>query len=69
MWGLFFYSYQMEVLVLNINELLIYGRKFLLDTSIQEAPLKIRLLAESILKMNKYELVINHLQEINNDDF
>ena len=54
---------------MNINELLIYGRKFLLDTSIQEAPLKIRLLAESILKMNKYELVINHLQEINNDDF
>lgn len=54
---------------MNINELLIYGRKYLLDTQIDEIPLKIRLLAESILKMNKYELVINHLQDVSNDDF
>lgn len=52
---------------MNINELLIYGRKYLLDTNIENIPLKIRLLLEHILNMNKYELVINHTQEI--DDF
>lgn len=65
----FFYFYE-GVFTLNINELLIYGRKYLLENSINEItniPLKVRLLLEHILNMNKYELVINHLQEIDND--
>lgn len=49
---------------MNINELLIYGRKYLLDSNIEDVPLKVRLLLEHILNMNKYELVINHTQEI-----
>lgn len=49
---------------MNINEALIYGRKYLLNTNIEEAPLKIRLLLEHVLNMNKFELVINHMQEI-----
>lgn len=53
---------------MNINELLIYGRKVLLDSNIAEMPLKVRLLAEYILKMNKYELVINHEREISEDE-
>ena len=52
---------------MNINDLLIYGRKYLLDSNIENAPLKIRLLLEHVLNMNKFELVINHTQEI--DDF
>ncbi len=54
---------------MNINELLIYGRKYLLDTSIAEVPLKVRLLAEHILKLNKFELVINHTNEVSNEQF
>jgi len=54
---------------LNINDLLIYGRKSLLNTSVKEAPLKIRLLAEHVLKMNKYELVIHHTKEISEEEF
>lgn len=49
---------------MNINELLIYVRKYLLDSNIEDVPLKVRLLLEHILNMNKYELVINHTQEI-----
>lgn len=49
---------------MNINDLLIYGRKYLLETNIENKPLKIRLLLEHILQMNKYELVINHTKEI-----
>lgn len=49
---------------MNINDLLIYGRKYLLETNIENKPLKIRLLLEYILQMNKYELVINHTKEI-----
>ena len=52
---------------MNINDLLIYGRKYLLDSNIENAPLKIRLLLEHVLNMNKYVLVINHTHEI--DDF
>ena len=54
---------------MNINDLLIYGRKFLLNTSVKEAPLKIRLLAEHVLKMNKYELVTHHTKEISEEEF
>lgn len=54
---------------MNINDLLIYGRKYLLDTDITEIPLKIRLLAEHVLNLNKYDLVINHFKEISNEDF
>lgn len=54
---------------MNINELLIYGRKYLLDDNITEMPLKVRLLAEHILNLNKYDLVINHTQEVTNDQF
>lgn len=49
---------------MNINDLLIYGRKYLLYTDIENKPLKIRLLLEHVLKMNKFELVINHTNEI-----
>ena len=49
---------------MNINDLLIYGRKYLLNENIENKPLKIRLLLEHVLNMNKYELVINHTQEI-----
>lgn len=49
---------------MNINDLLIYGRKYLLDEKLENVPLKVRLLLEHILKMNKFELVINHTQEI-----
>lgn len=49
---------------MNINDLLIYGRKYLLNDDIENKPLKIRLLLEHVLNMNKYELVINHTQEI-----
>lgn len=49
---------------MNINDLLIYGRKYLLDENLENVPLKVRLLLEHILKMNKFELVINHTQEI-----
>lgn len=49
---------------MNINELLIYGRKYLQDSNIEDVPLKVRILLEHILNMNKYELVINHTQEI-----
>lgn len=49
---------------MNINDLLIYGRQYLIDSNIDEIPLKVRLLLEHILNMNKYDLVINHLQEI-----
>ena len=52
---------------MNINELLIYGRKYLLETQIENIPLKVRLLLEHILHMNKFDLVINHTQEIPND--
>ena len=52
---------------MNINDLLIYGRKYLLNTQIEEIPLKIRLLLEHVLDMNKFELVINHAQEISNE--
>lgn len=54
---------------MNINELLIYGRKYLLENTtnqITNIPLKVRILLEHILNMNKYDLVINHLQEIDN---
>lgn len=54
---------------LNINDLLIYGRKYLLNENIENKPLKIRLLLEHILNMNKYELVINHTQEIDKYKF
>ena len=54
---------------MNINELLIYGRKYLINTSIEEIPLKVRLLAEHILKLNKFELVINHTKEVTNEQF
>lgn len=53
---------------MNINELLIYGRKYLLDTNVQEIPLKVRMLAEHILKMNKFELVVNHEKEVSPSD-
>lgn len=49
---------------MNINDLLIYGRQYLMDSNIDEIPLKVRLLLEHILNMNKYDLVINHFQEI-----
>ena len=49
---------------MNINDALIYGRQYLLNTNIQNIPLKVRLLLEHTLNMNKYELVINHTQEI-----
>ncbi len=52
---------------MNINDLLIHGRKYLLNTQIQNIPLKVRLLLENILNMNKFELVINHTQEISNE--
>lgn len=52
---------------MNINDLLIYGRQYLLNSNIENIALKIRLLAEHILNLNKYELVINHTQEV--DDF
>lgn len=54
---------------MNINDLLIYGRKYLLNENIENKPLKIRLLLEHILNMNKYELVINHTQEIDKYKF
>ena len=54
---------------MNINDLLIYGRKYLMDTSITEAPLKIRLLAEHVLGLSKYELVIQHTKEVSNIEF
>lgn len=54
---------------MNINELLIYGRKFLLDTNIEEIPLKVRLLAEHVLNLNKFDLVINHTQEVTDEQF
>lgn len=54
---------------MNINDLLIYGRQYLLNTNITNIPLKVRLLLEHILKMNKYELVINHTQEIDENKF
>ena len=55
---------------MNINDLLIYGRKYLLEsnTNISNIPLKVRLLAEHILNMNKFDLVINHTKEINEYD-
>ena len=49
---------------MNINDALIYGRQYLLNTNIQNIPLKVRLLLGHTLNMNKYELVINHTQEI-----
>lgn len=52
---------------MNINDLLIYGRKYLLNTEIENIPLKVRLLLEHILNMNKFELVINHTQNIPED--
>lgn len=36
---------------------------------IEGVPLKVRLLLEHILNMNKFELVINHTQEISENDF
>lgn len=45
---------------MTINDLLIEGRKYLLDTKIEDIPLKVRLLVEHICNMNKFELVINH---------
>ena len=56
--------FNQEVFELNINELLIYGRQFLLDTNISEIPLKVRLLAEHVLKLNKFELVVQHEKEV-----
>lgn len=52
---------------MNINDLLIYGRQYLLNTNIENIPLKIRLLLEHILNMNKFELVINHTKEIDDN--
>lgn len=54
---------------MNINDLLIYGRKYLLNTNIENIPLKVRLLLEHTLNMNKFELVINHTKEIDNYKF
>ena len=55
---------------MNINDLLIYGRKYLLESNknISNIPLKVRLLAEHVLNMNKFDLVINHTKEINEYD-
>lgn len=64
--GFYFFVFKGEI-KLNINDLLIYGRKYLLDTQIENIPLKVRLLLEHVLKMNKFELVINHTQEISNE--
>lgn len=49
---------------MNINDLLIEGRKYLLNEPIDDIPLKVRLLLEHVLKMNKFELVINHMDEV-----
>ena len=49
---------------MTINDLLIEGRKYLIDTQIEDIPLKVRLLVEHICNMNKFELVINHDQPI-----
>lgn len=49
---------------MTINDLLIEGRKYLIDTQIEDIPLKVRLLVEHICNMNKFELVINHDQPV-----
>lgn len=62
MWGFIFLlnmqnillkDYNKERVNLNINDLLIYGRKYLLNDDIENKPLKIRLLLEHVLHMNK----------------
>ena len=42
---------------MNINDLLIYGRKYLLDSQIEGVPLKVRLLLEHILNMKDIKLI------------